>query len=147
MIVTLGINSSAQDSTRYTLQNTCRSHSPQDFLLSQDPESWKYSAIFRRNFLNDVPLSWILRAIASHWQLGLGRIQWTINPWMLLLQQWESEGQSSHIYALLHSVNHIYNFPSSDTHLPPAIHSITHFKKKIPYQLRQDLLVQDYTMG
>lgn len=108
---------------RCILQNTCGSHFPQDFSLSQDPEPGKDSAVFRRNFLKDAPLFWISRAITSCWHLGLGRIQWTINPWMLLLQQWDSEGQNSHIYALPHSDNHSYNFPSSDTHLPPAIPS------------------------
>lgn len=62
---------------------------------------------------------------------------------------WESVGQNSHIYTLPHSNKHIYNFPSSETHVssPPAHpHLSLHFKKKMPYQPRQKLLVQGNTV-
>lgn len=126
MTVTLGVNSLGQDCLYAA---PCKTHAEVTCLkISCPPRTQSPGSILP--FLKDAPLSWILRAAASCWQLGLERIQWPMNPWTPLLQQWESEGQNSHTYALPHSHHHIYNFPRSDTHWPPP----SHFKKKVPHQ-------------
>lgn len=99
----------------HTLQNTCKKGKISCSLRAQSPGS--VFAIFSRMF-KCASLAWILTAIISHWQLSLRRRQWTVNPWVLLLQWWQSMGQNSHICALPHSDNHSYNFPTSETRLP-----------------------------